>query len=47
MASRNYERQQLSPFVHEHIDMLGHYSFSVPEAVARGELRPLGRGSDG
>jgi hypothetical protein len=24
-----------------HINMLGRYSFSVPEAVARGELRPL------
>jgi len=26
---------------HEHINMLGRYSFAVPEAVARGELRPL------
>ena len=31
----------LSPFGHEHINMLGRYSFAVPEAVARGELRPL------
>jgi hypothetical protein len=28
---------RLSPFGHEHINMLGRYSF----AVARGELRPL------
>lgn len=32
---------RLSPLVHEHINMLGRYSFSVPDAVARGELRPL------
>jgi TnpA family transposase len=32
---------RLSPFGHEHINMLGRYSFAVPEAVARGELRPL------
>ena len=32
---------RLSPLLHEHINMLGRYSFSVPEAVANGELRPL------
>ena len=32
---------RLSPLQHEHINMLGRYSFSVPEAVSRGELRPL------
>ena len=32
---------KLSPLVHEHINMLGRYSFSMPEAVAKGELRPL------
>lgn len=37
---------RLSPFGHEHISMLGRYSFSVPESVARGELRPLTGGSD-
>jgi TnpA family transposase len=37
---------RLSPFGHEHINMLGRYSFSVPEAVARGELRPLNRKDD-
>ncbi|WP_321823721.1 Tn3-like element ISXc4 family transposase, partial [Xanthomonas citri] len=35
------DEARLSPFGHEHINMLGRYSFSVPEAVARGELRPL------
>lgn len=32
---------RLSPLLHEHINMLGRYSFSVPESVKRGELRPL------
>jgi hypothetical protein len=27
--------------IYEHINMLGRYSFVVPEAVARGGLRPL------
>jgi TnpA family transposase len=37
---------RLSPLQHEHINMLGRYSFSVPEAVARGELRPLRDSTD-
>ena len=32
---------RLSPLQHEHITMLGRYSFSVPDAVAKGELRSL------
>jgi hypothetical protein len=32
---------RLSPLLHEHINVLGRYSFSVPDAVAKGELRPL------
>lgn len=32
---------RLSPLTHEHINMLGRYSFTVPESVTRGELRPL------
>jgi TnpA family transposase len=32
---------RLSPLIHEHINMLGRYSFSVPESVTRGELRQL------
>lgn len=32
---------RLPPLLHEHINMLGRYSFSVPESVAKGELRPL------
>jgi hypothetical protein len=32
---------RLSPLVHDHINMLGRYSFAMPETVVRGELRPL------
>ncbi|MFO1432833.1 MAG: Tn3 family transposase [Candidatus Competibacteraceae bacterium] len=39
---RDEDVARLSPFVHErHINLLGRYSFTVPEAVTRGELRPL------
>lgn len=32
---------RLSPLMYEHINMMGRYSFSVPESVAKGELRSL------
>ena len=32
---------RLSPLIHDHINLLGRYSFAIPEAVIRGELRPL------
>ena len=32
---------RLSPLLHRHITALGRYSFTVPKAVADGELRPL------
>jgi TnpA family transposase len=32
---------RLSPLMYEHINMMGRYSFSVPESVVKGELRPL------
>lgn len=38
---RDEDVARLSPLVHDHINMLGRYSFAVPEAVTRGELRPL------
>ena len=38
--------RRLSPFGHEHINLLGRYSFAVPEAVTRGELRPLRNPND-
>jgi hypothetical protein len=39
-------QSRLSPFGHEHINMLGRYSFAVPDAVTRGELRPLRAATD-
>ena len=32
---------RLSPLGFEHINMLGRYAFTLPNVVARGELRPL------
>jgi hypothetical protein len=37
---------RLSPLVYEHINLLGRYAFSVPEAVQRGQLRPLRSSSE-
>jgi hypothetical protein len=37
---------RLSPLVYEHINVLGRYAFSLPEAVSRGELRPLRNSSE-
>lgn len=37
---------RLSPLAFDHINLLGCYAFSVPEAVARGELRPLRTSAD-
>jgi Tn3 transposase DDE domain len=32
---------RLSPLGHKHVNMLGRYAFTLPDTVARGELRPL------
>jgi hypothetical protein len=32
---------RLSPFGDGHLNMLGRYSFAMPDEVKRGELRPL------
>lgn len=32
---------RLSPLLHEHVNMLGRYDFTLPERMAAGELRPL------
>jgi hypothetical protein len=32
---------RLSPLDHHHINFLGHYDFSLPEPIWRGQLRPL------
>ena len=38
---RDEDVARLSPLGFEHIIMLGRYAFTVPEPLARGELRPL------
>ncbi len=39
---RDEDVSRLSPFIHEsHINLLGRYSFAMPESVSRGELRAL------
>ncbi len=32
---------RLSPLMHGHINMQGHYIFTLPEDILKGELRPL------
>ena len=32
---------RISPLAHRHINFLGRYAFTIPDSVARGELRPL------
>lgn len=32
---------RLSPLLYEHVNMLGRYDFTLPEAIAAGQLRPL------
>ena len=38
---RNEDVARRSPLGFEHINMLGRYVFTLADAVARGELRPL------
>lgn len=38
---RDEDVARLSPLSHGHLNVLGRYAFTLPELVARGELRPL------
>jgi TnpA family transposase len=38
---REEDEARLSPLVHGHVNMLGHYTFTLAENVLKGELRPL------
>lgn len=40
------DEMRLSPFSREHMNMLGRYLFTVPEAVIRGELRSLNKSNE-
>jgi hypothetical protein len=35
-----------SPLIHDHINTQGRHSFTMPEAVVKGELRPLRNPAD-
>ncbi|MBZ8618080.1 hypothetical protein H5Q78_23780 [Escherichia coli] len=35
------DEARLSPLRHTHINMLGHYTFTLAEQVTKGHLRPL------
>ena len=39
--ARPEDAARLSPLGHGHVNMLGRYAFTLPDTVARGELRPL------
>jgi Tn3 transposase DDE domain len=43
---REEDVARLSPLLHQHINMLGRYSFAMPDIVARGGLRPLRQPDD-
>lgn len=38
---RDEDEARLSPLIHGHINVLGHYSFTLAEQVVKGQLRPL------
>jgi Tn3 transposase DDE domain len=40
------DKAHLSPLTHEHINTQGRHSFMMPEAVVKGELRPLRNPAD-
>ncbi len=40
----DHDLERLSPLVREHIELHGRYSFSLPDAVRGGQLRPLPHG---
>jgi hypothetical protein len=40
------DKARLSPLIHEHINAQGRHSFVMPEAVVKGELRPLRNPAD-
>ena len=40
------EEARLSPLGYKHLNVLGHYSFTLAEQVKKGHLRPLNQPSD-
>jgi len=46
MDVKTEDLARLSPLGFGHINLLGRYSFQLPESVAKGQLRPLRDPSD-
>jgi hypothetical protein len=42
---REEDEKRLSPLLHGHLNVLGHYSFTLAEQVTMGQLRPLNQPS--
>jgi hypothetical protein len=38
---KDEDEVRLSPLIHGHINVLGHYSFTLTEQVVKGQLRPF------
>ena len=45
MEIREEDEARLSPLVHGHLNVLGHYSFTLAEQIMNGQLRPLNQTS--
>ncbi|POZ49607.1 Tn3 family transposase [Methylovulum psychrotolerans] len=43
---REEDEKRLSPLLHGHVNVLGHYSFTLAEQVMMGQLRPLNQPSE-
>jgi len=46
MEIREEDEARLSPLVHGHLNVLGHFSFTLAEQVMKGQLRPLNQPSE-
>lgn len=38
---------RLSPLIHEHVNVLGRYSFTLTDKIQSGQLRPLNQATQG
>ena len=43
---REEDEKRLSPLLYGHVNVLGHYSFTLAEQIMMGQLRPLNQPSE-
>ena len=43
---REEDEKRLSPLLHGHVNVLGHYSFTLAKQIMMGQLRPLNQYSE-